>query len=154
MCEYCSKLLPLLESGEVCEGKCAPHNTIEPYMKKTTVCGSHDILVCLCVHVVCGYTCHEDCYKKTHKKCEGKGRSKPIPEYNPKVIISCYHNHNLKFNCAKVNDYFAMYIYTACGKQPVWCSSDKPCPSWCGQSATNLGEVLSIPRKSRYNTTG
>jgi hypothetical protein len=46
----------------------------------------------VCVHVVCGYTCHEDCYKKTHKKCEGKGRSKPIPEYNPKV--SCYLNRN------------------------------------------------------------
>ena len=46
----------------------------------------------LCVDIVCGYTCHEDCYKKTHKKCEGKGRSKPIPEYNPKVSCSLYLN--------------------------------------------------------------
>ena len=29
----------------------------------------------------CGYTCHEGCYKKVHKKCEGKSRFKDIPEY-------------------------------------------------------------------------
>lgn len=34
---------------------------------------------------MCGYTCHEACYKKVHKKCEGKGRFKSIPEYQPNV---------------------------------------------------------------------
>ena len=41
-------------------------------------------MACCCLSV-CGYTCHEGCFKKTHKKCEGKNRSKPIPEYNPSV---------------------------------------------------------------------
>ena len=112
VCEYCSKLVPLLESGEVCEGKQLV-KTSKSYDKNNLfkLSKSYGILslyVYLCVVslcAVCGYACHEVCYKKIHKKCEGKARSKPIPEYNPKVcpltIAKC-RVHNIRRFCVSL----------------------------------------------------
>ena len=45
-----------------------------------------DLTLSSLVPAVCGCAYHEGCYRKVHKKCEGKARTKDIPEYkSPEV---------------------------------------------------------------------
>ena len=86
MCDQCSKLIPVLEKGEVCQGI---SNYLFIYLS---------IYQSICLSIIeCSFACHESCTKKVSLKCVGKGWNRPGVT-NEVVYIQLTHYYTIQIS--------------------------------------------------------
>ena len=94
MCDQCSKLIPVLEKGEVCQGisiyifiYLSIYLCIYFYLS---------IYQSICLSIIeCSFACHESCTKKVSLKCVGKGWNRPGVT-NEVVYIQLTHYYTIQ----------------------------------------------------------